>query len=36
VDRFSNASVKLSGMIDKMVVDRTELRPQTIQTSQIN
>jgi hypothetical protein len=36
VDRFSNASVKLNGMIDKMVVDRTELRPQTIQTSQIN
>jgi hypothetical protein len=36
VDRFSNASVKLSGMIDKMMVDRTELRPQTIQTSQIN
>jgi hypothetical protein len=36
IDRFSNASVKLNGMIDKMVVDRTELRPQTIQTSQIN
>jgi hypothetical protein len=35
-DRFSNASVKLGGMIDKMVVDRTELRPPTLQTSQIN
>ncbi|SDI47652.1 hypothetical protein SAMN05216466_12411 [Paraburkholderia phenazinium] len=36
MDRFSNASVKLSGMIDKMVIDRTELRPPTLQTSQIN
>jgi hypothetical protein len=36
MDRFSNASVKLGGMIDKMVVDRTELRPPTLQTSQIN
>lgn len=36
MDRFSNASVKLNGMIEKMVVDRTELRPRTIQTSQVN
>ena len=36
MDRFSNASVKLNGMIEKMVVDRTELRPRTIQTSQAN
>ena len=35
-DRFSTASTKLNGLIDKMVVDQTELRPQTIQTSQIN
>ncbi len=27
VDRFSNASVKLNGMIDKMVVDRTDIAP---------
>jgi hypothetical protein len=36
LDRFSNASTKLNGMIDKMVVNRQDLRPQTIQTSQIN
>lgn len=36
IDRFSNSSVKLNGMIDKMVVNRLDLRPQTIQTSQLN
>jgi hypothetical protein len=42
LDRFSNASTKLNGLIDRMVVDRTDLArqpnqsTQTIQTSQAN
>jgi hypothetical protein len=36
MDRFSNTSAKLNSMIQKMVVDRTDLRPRTIQTSQAN
>ncbi|RDJ99207.1 hypothetical protein [Paraburkholderia lacunae] len=38
-DRFSNASTKLNGLIERMVVDQTVFRPQTmqtIQTSQVN
>lgn len=38
-DRFSSASTKLNGLIDRMVVDQTALGPQpmqTIQTSQAN
>ncbi|CAB3803705.1 hypothetical protein [Paraburkholderia fynbosensis] len=38
-DRFSSASTKLSGLIDRMVVDQTDFShspPQTIQTSQAN
>jgi hypothetical protein len=38
-DRFSSASVKLNGLIDKMVVDRLDFghpSMQTIQTSQAN
>ncbi|MBN3755098.1 hypothetical protein G3N95_19290 [Paraburkholderia sp. Tr-20389] len=33
VDRFSSASVKLDGLIDKMVVNQLDLSPETIQTS---
>ncbi|OLL29643.1 hypothetical protein BTH42_21650 [Burkholderia sp. SRS-W-2-2016] len=36
-DRFSSASVKLSGLIERMVIDRTDFArqpPQTLQTSQ--
>jgi len=38
-DRFSSASTKLTGLIDRMVIDKNELKPapmQTIQTSQVN
>ena len=38
-DRFSSASTKLNGLIDKMVIDRTDFgreTRQTIQTSQVN
>ncbi|NKJ46583.1 hypothetical protein CIC12_07465 [Burkholderia sp. SG-MS1] len=38
-DRFSSASTKLSGLIDRMVIDQTDFArspPQTIQTSQAN
>ncbi|MFM0739073.1 hypothetical protein PQQ51_17685 [Paraburkholderia xenovorans] len=38
-DRFSNASVKLGGLVDRMVVDQTRLGqppPPPIQTSQAN
>ena len=41
-DRFSSASTKLNGLIERMVVDRTDFArepsqpPQTIQTSQAN
>ncbi|MGF6574558.1 hypothetical protein ABH945_006681 [Paraburkholderia sp. GAS333] len=38
-DRFSSASTKLTGLIDRMVVDKkafTPVPPQTIQTSQAN
>jgi hypothetical protein len=35
-DRFSSASTKLSGLIDRMVVDQTCSPRQTIQTSQAN
>ncbi|RKF45597.1 hypothetical protein BCY88_26315 [Paraburkholderia fungorum] len=33
-DRFSTASTKLNGLIDKMVVDQTDLGPQPMQTMQ--
>ena len=33
VDRFSSASSKLDGLIDKMVVDQLDLQPETIQTT---
>ncbi len=36
LDRFSSASVKLTGLIDRMVVDRSALPPETLQTSQAN
>ncbi|MBW0449739.1 hypothetical protein EN871_26170 [bacterium M00.F.Ca.ET.228.01.1.1] len=35
-DRFSSASTKLNGLIDRMVIDRTDFSRQTLQTSQIN
>ena len=38
-DRFSSASTKLNGLIDKMVVDQTDFSRQTlqtVQTSQVN
>jgi hypothetical protein len=38
-DRFSSASTKLNGLIERMVVDQTAFSPQpmqTIQTSQVN
>jgi hypothetical protein len=38
-DRFSSASTKLNGLIDKMVIDRIDFgreTRQTIQTSQVN
>jgi hypothetical protein len=38
-DRFSSASTKLTGLIDKMVMDKKVFEavpPQTIQTSQVN
>ncbi|MFM0225974.1 hypothetical protein [Paraburkholderia dipogonis] len=38
-DRFSSASTKLNGLIERMVVDRADFArqpPQTIQTSQAN
>ena len=38
-DRFSSASTKLNGLIDRMVIDQTDFGRrtlQTIQTSQIN
>ncbi|MGF6601893.1 hypothetical protein P3T23_006644 [Paraburkholderia sp. GAS448] len=36
LDRFSNAKTKLAGLIDRMVVDRHDLAPETVQTSQAN
>ncbi|WP_345814405.1 hypothetical protein AAGS40_13565 [Paraburkholderia sp. PREW-6R] len=33
-DRFSSASTKLNGLIDKMVVDQTDFSRQTLQTIQ--
>jgi len=38
-DRFSSASTKLNGLIEKMVVDQTDFSRQTlqtVQTSQVN
>jgi hypothetical protein len=38
-DRFSSASTKLTGLIDRMVIDKNEFKQapmQTIQTSQAN
>ncbi|WP_232231980.1 hypothetical protein [Burkholderia sp. WSM2230] len=35
-DRFSSASTKLNGLIDRMVIDRTDFGRQTLQTSQLN
>jgi hypothetical protein len=36
IDRFSSASTKLGGLVDKMVVDQTQLRPPVLQTTQAN
>jgi hypothetical protein len=36
LDRFSSASTKLTGLIDRMVVDQKDLPPETMQTSQAN
>ncbi|MCZ0211700.1 hypothetical protein OZK63_40785, partial [Streptomyces sp. UMAF16] len=35
-DRFSTASTKLNGLIDKMVIDQTDLERQPMQTSLAN